>query len=46
MSIPELLEIIALVLALFHEVEAKGRSLIGWAVVLLCVALLWSKVVS
>ncbi len=41
MSIPTILVIIALVLALIDEFRAKGQSLTGWAVVLVCVALLW-----
>ena len=33
----------ALVLALVSEVEARGRSLVGWAVVFLAVAFLWGR---
>jgi hypothetical protein len=32
--------IAALVLALVDEFQAQGRSLVGWAVVLVCIALL------
>lgn len=35
--------IIALVLAAVDEVQAQGRSLLGWAVIVLAAALLWSK---
>jgi len=43
MSIPTILIIGALLLALIEEFQAQGRSLIGWAVVLVCVALLWGQ---
>lgn len=43
MSIPTLLIIGGLVLALIEEFQAQGRSLLGWAVVLVCVALLWGN---
>lgn len=33
----------ALILALVDELQAHGRSLTGWAVVVLCVALLWGR---
>lgn len=36
-----ILIIIALVLALIEEFQAQGRSLIGWAVVAICAALLF-----
>jgi hypothetical protein len=41
MSVPEILFIVALVLALIEEFQAQGRSLLGWAVVAVCVGLLW-----
>jgi hypothetical protein len=41
MSVPEILFIVALVLALIEEFQAAGRSLLGWAVVAVCVGLLW-----
>lgn len=41
MSIPTLLAILALVLALIAEFQAQGRDLVGWAVVFLSLALLW-----
>ena len=43
MTIPTLLIIIGLVLALFEEFQAQGRSLLGWAVVFVCIALLWGN---
>lgn len=44
MSVPFILEIVALVLAIITEFQAQGRSLLGWAVVALCVALLWGRI--
>jgi hypothetical protein len=44
MSIPLILVIVALVLALVEEFGAQGRSLLGWAVVLLCIASLWGNI--
>jgi hypothetical protein len=41
MSVPEILFIVALVLALIEEFQAQGRSLLGWAVVAVCIGLLW-----
>lgn len=32
--------LVALVLGLVEELQANGRSLVGWAVVLICAALL------
>ena len=43
MSVPTLLVIVALILALVDEFRAQGQSLTGWAVVLLSIALLWGK---
>ncbi|HKR50533.1 MAG TPA: hypothetical protein VJT72_13350 [Pseudonocardiaceae bacterium] len=43
MSIPDILILVALVLALVEEFQAQGRSLVGWAVVLVCIALLWGN---
>ena len=43
MGIPTILVLIALVLALVDEFRAQGRSLTGWAVVLVCVSLLWGN---
>lgn len=41
MSLPTVLEIVALVFAVVDLVQAQGKSLLAWAVVLVCVALLW-----
>jgi drug/metabolite transporter superfamily protein YnfA len=43
MTIPTLLVIVAAVLALVDEFQAQGRSLVGWAVVFICAALLWGN---
>jgi hypothetical protein len=43
MSFPTILIIGGLLLALIEEYQAQGRSLVGWAVVLVCVALLWGQ---
>jgi drug/metabolite transporter superfamily protein YnfA len=37
----DILILIALVLAAIEQFDAKGRSLGMWAVILVCVALLW-----
>jgi len=42
--IPLALTVVALVLALIDEFQAQGRSLVGWAVVFLCIALLWGRI--
>lgn len=42
--IPLILTIVALVLALIDELQAQGKSLLGWAVVLVCIALLWGRI--
>lgn len=39
--IPLALFIAGLVLALIEEFNAHGRSILGWAVVLVCIGLLW-----
>jgi hypothetical protein len=41
MSIPIALFVVAAILALIEEVRAKGESLLAWAVILVCVGLLW-----
>jgi len=41
MSIPVLLYVVALILALVDEFQAQGRSLVGWAVVAIAIGLLW-----
>ena len=43
MTIPTILVIVALVLALVDEFQANGKSLVGWAVVLVCLSLLWGN---
>jgi hypothetical protein len=42
-SVPVLLFIVALVLALADEIQARGTSLTAWAVVVLAIALLWGR---
>jgi cytochrome c oxidase subunit IV len=44
MTIPTILFVVALVLALVDEFRAQGQSLTGWAVVLISIGLLWGKV--
>lgn len=41
MSLPVLLYVVALILALIDEFRAQGQSLTAWAVVFLAVGLLW-----
>jgi hypothetical protein len=43
MSIPTILVIVALILALVDEFRSQGQSLTGWAVVLVCISLLWGN---
>ena len=43
MSIPTALALVALILALVEEFRDRGQSLIGWAVVLIAIALLWGR---
>jgi drug/metabolite transporter superfamily protein YnfA len=43
MSIPTILILVGLLLALVDEFRARGQSLTGWAVVFVCVALLWGR---
>jgi hypothetical protein len=40
---PALAFVVALIVALVEEFQAHGRSLIGWAVVLVCIGLLWGS---
>jgi hypothetical protein len=42
-TIPIALFLVALILALVDEFRAQGQSLTGWAVVLVCVGLLWGN---
>lgn len=44
MTIPTILAIIALALALVVEFRAQGRDILGWAVVFICIGLLWGNV--
>jgi drug/metabolite transporter superfamily protein YnfA len=44
MTIPTVLVIVALLLALVDEFRARGQSLTGWAVVFICAALLWGRI--
>lgn len=43
MSPVTILEFAALALGVAHEVNERFRSLLGWAVVALALALLWTK---
>jgi hypothetical protein len=43
-TIPTLLVIGALILALIEEWNEQGRSILAWAVVLVCLSLLWGNV--
>ena len=44
MSIPLLLFIVALVLALVDLIRSRGQALTGWAVVLIAIGLLWGRI--
>jgi hypothetical protein len=47
MGIPEILFIVALILAIIEEFRArKGQSLISWSVILVCIGLLWGNFVK
>jgi len=41
MGLPDLIVVIALVLAAVDVWDSRGRSATAWAVVLVCVSLLW-----
>ena len=41
MSIPTVLFLVAFILALVDELQAEGKSLLGWAVAFIAVGLLW-----
>jgi hypothetical protein len=41
MAITDVLVIVALILAAVEELQARGQALLGWAVILVCIALLW-----
>jgi hypothetical protein len=44
MSVPTILIIVALILALVDEFRAQGQSLTAWAVVFLAIALLIGRI--
>ena len=41
--IPLIFLVLGLILALVAELEAEGRSVLGWAVVAIAIYLLWGK---
>ena len=43
MSIPALLFVVAIVLAAVDLINSRGRALTSWAVVAVCVGLLWGS---
>lgn len=43
MSIALVLFIVGLVLAIVEEVQAQGRSLVGWAVIVIAVGLIYAQ---
>lgn len=43
MSVPTALFLVALLLALVAEFQAEGKSLTGWAVVAVCLGLLYGN---
>lgn len=46
MTVPTVLAIFALAIAAVEEFTTQGRSVIGWAVILLAVAFLWGVVIT
>ena len=46
MGNPEIAFIVALILAIIEEFRAQGRSLISWAVILVCIGLLYPSFVK
>lgn len=44
MSIPTILEVVALILAAIEVVRSRAQSLLAWAVVLIALALLWGLI--
>lgn len=46
MTIPDFAFLLALIFAAFEQWEAKGRSLGMWAVILICVGLLWGSLIT
>lgn len=43
MSVQQVLVLVAAVLAVYAQFEARGRSVVAWAILLLCTALLWGR---
>lgn len=43
MTIPTILLVAALILAFIDQFRAQGQSLTDWAVVFVCIALLWGN---
>ena len=41
MNIPDILFVVALILAAIDQIRAKGQSLTGWACILIAIGLLW-----
>lgn len=41
MTAPDIAFIVALLLAAIDEVTAKGRSTTHWAIIFICIGLLW-----
>ena len=41
MNVPDVLVLVALVLAIIEEFRARGQALVVWSVILVCAALLW-----
>jgi hypothetical protein len=46
MTIPNFVFVLALIFAAFQQWEAKGRDLVAWAVILICVGLLWGSIIK
>lgn len=46
MTVTEVILFVALALAIIEQFNAKGRSLLAWSAILICVALLWSPLFS
>lgn len=46
MTVPTIFVIFALVLAVIDQVRAKGYDLTAWAVILICISLLWGDLVT
>jgi drug/metabolite transporter superfamily protein YnfA len=40
---PTALALVALILAAIDELQAQGRALTSWAVILIAIALLWGR---